>query len=134
MQRLLIYIKLSFFQLYPIHMKKILLSISLLLFVSFSLRAQVSKPPVYKGCEESALNDLEACFNDKLKADILDEFKVPSIVEEAGYKGRINIVFVVTKEGKFEVLYVNAMYPELETEVRATITFTLKATSFRTIR
>ena len=117
MQRLLSCIELSFSQLYLIYMKKILLSISLLLCVSFSLSAQVSKPPVYRGCEETSLNDLEACFNDKLKADILKEFKVPSIVQEAGYKGRIKIVFVVTKDGKFEVLYVNAMYPELEAEV-----------------
>lgn len=99
-------------------MKKILASLSVLLFVSFTLKAQVTKPPVYKGCEESQLSALNSCFNEKLKADVLKEFKVPSIAVNEGYKGVINVVFLVTKEGQFEVLYVNAMYPELEAEVQ----------------
>jgi len=99
-------------------MKKILISLCLLLFVSFSLKAQVSKPPVYKGCEDSQLNELDLCFNDKLKADVLKEFKVPAIAINEGYKGTINVVFLVTKEGQFEVLYVKSMYPELEEEVK----------------
>ena len=106
---------------YRIPMKKILISLCLLLFVSFSLKAQVSKPPVYKGCEDSQLNELNICFNDKLKADVLKEFKVPTIVVNEGYKGTINVVFLVTKEGHFEVLYVNSMYPELEEEVKRVI-------------
>ena len=98
-------------------MKKILVSLSLLLFVCFSLKAQVSKPPVYKGCEDTEFSELNACFNDKLKADVLKEFKVPEVAVNEGYKGTVKVVFLVTKEGKFEVLYVNAMYPELEEEV-----------------
>jgi len=99
-------------------MKKILISLCLLLVVSFSLKAQVSKPPVYEGCEESQLDELNNCFNDKLKADVLKEFRVPAIAVNEGYKGTIKVVFLVTKEGKFEVLYVNSMYPELEDEVK----------------
>jgi hypothetical protein len=99
-------------------MKKILIPLCLLLFVSFSLKAQVSKPPVYKGCENSQLNELNNCFNDKLKADVLKEFKVPAIAVNEGYRGTVKVVFLVTKEGQFEVLYVNAMYPELEDEVK----------------
>ncbi|MGB5322329.1 energy transducer TonB, partial [Lutimonas sp.] len=99
-------------------MKKILISFCLLFFVSFSLKAQVSKPPVYVGCEDSQLDELSNCFNDKLKADVLKEFKVPAIAINEGYRGTVKVVFLVTKEGKFEVLYVNSMYPELEDEVK----------------
>ena len=99
-------------------MKKILLSISIFLVVSLVATAQVSKPPVYSGCENVALEDLNNCFNIKLKAAILDEFKVPAIVENENYKGKINVVFIVSKEGVFEILYVKSMYPELEDEVK----------------
>ena len=99
-------------------MKKILLSFSIFLVVGFMATAQVSKPPVYSGCEDVALEDLNNCFNSKVKAAILDEFKVPAIVENESYKGKINVVFIVSKEGVFEILYVKSMYPELEDEVK----------------
>ena len=99
-------------------MKKILLSISIFLVVSLVATAQVSKPPVYSGCENVALEELNNCFNSKLKAAILNEFKVPAIVEKESYKGKINVVFIVSKEGVFEILYVKSMYPELEEEVK----------------
>jgi len=99
-------------------MKKIFISLCLVLFVSLSIKAQISKPPVYKGCEESQLDELNNCFNDNLKADVLKEFKVPEIAVNEGYKGTIKVVFLVTKKGEFEVLYVNSMYPELEEEVK----------------
>ena len=88
-----------------------------MILLSISLKAQESKPPVYPGCEDVVLNDLMGCFNNKLKAAVIEEFKVPDIAENENYKGTIKIVFVVTKEGEFEILYVNAMYQELEDEV-----------------
>jgi hypothetical protein len=99
-------------------MKKILLTLSIFFAVGYVATAQVSKPPVYIGCENEILENLEGCFNDKLKSAVLEEFQVPAIVERENYKGRINVVFVVSKEGKFEILYVNSMYPELEDEVK----------------
>lgn len=99
-------------------MKNTLLSLSLIFIISYSLKAQLTKPPVYKGCEDVALDELDDCFNDKLKADVADRFKVPAIVEQKGFKGRIKVIFVVTKEGHLEVLYVNSIYPELEDEVK----------------
>lgn len=99
-------------------MKKILLSLSFLFLISISVNAQLSIPPVYKGCEDITQVNLGGCFSRQVKADVLAEFKVPDIVEEKGYRGRINVVFVVTKEGEFEVLYVNSVYPELEAEVK----------------
>ena len=96
-------------------MKHILLFF--LIFLSISLKAQESKPPVYPGCEDLVINEIMGCFNDQLKAAVIEEFKVPAIAEKEDYKGTIKIVFTVTKEGQFEILYVNAMYQELEDEV-----------------
>ena len=97
--------------------KKLLLSILFLTYISTAL-AQIEKPPVYPGCEEESLQGINACFNYSLKKDLLEEFKVPAVVERENYRGKVKVVFLVSREGKLEVLYVNAMYPELEQEVR----------------
>lgn len=97
--------------------KKLLLSILFLTFISAAF-AQIEKPPVYPGCEEESLQGINACFNYSLKKDLLEEFKVPAVVDRENYRGKVKVVFLVSREGKLEVLYVNAMYPELEQEVR----------------
>ena len=98
-------------------MNKIILPITFFL-IFLTASAQIEKPPVYKGCENEDLHNLEICFNNNLKSDILKEFQIPEIVNKENYKGQIKVVFNVTKEGKFDVLYVKAMYPELEEEVK----------------
>lgn len=85
---------------------------------AFNMTAQIEKPPVYIGCEELTINEMNACFNQKLKAAITESFQLPQVVQDEDYKGTVSIVFIVDKSGNFDVLYVNAMYPELETEVR----------------
>ena len=99
-------------------MLKNLLISSLALMLFSSVYAQVEKPPVYPGCESESLQNISSCFNYSLKKDLLEEFEVPAVVERENYRGKIKVVFLVTREGKFEVLYVNSMYPELEQEVR----------------
>ena len=98
-------------------MKKILLLLPIF-FIFFNAFAQLERPPVYKGCENENIQDLEKCFNTNLESDILDEFIVPNIVNKENFKGQIKVVFIVSKKGEFDVLYVNAMYPELEKEAK----------------
>ncbi len=100
-----------------IFMQKILILLSFL-FVFLSAIAQIEKPPVYKYCDTVDLKNLEICFSNNLKKDIIKEFKVPENVVRENYKGQLKTVFVVNKTGEFEVLYVNAMYPELEEEIK----------------
>ena len=87
-------------------------------FVFFNTFSQIEKPPVYKGCENESIQNLESCFNTKLESTILKDFIVPEIAIQENYKGKVKVVFLVTKNGKFEILYVNAMYPELEEETK----------------
>ncbi|VAW17460.1 hypothetical protein MNBD_BACTEROID05-266, partial [hydrothermal vent metagenome] len=98
-------------------MKKIFILIPFFL-IFLSVSAQIEKPPVYKDCDTVYLKKLEICFNNHLKQDILDEFKVPEIAILENYRGQVKTVFVVNKQGGFEVLFVNAMYPELEEEIK----------------
>ena len=80
--------------------KHILLCI---LFFSMFLTSwsQVEKPPVYPGCEEESLQNINSCFNYELKKDLLEEFRVPDIVAEEDYRGKIKILFLVTREGVY---------------------------------
>jgi len=97
-------------------MKKLLLTLLLLNFVfTFS---QNEKSPVFIGCENETLVNIESCFFSKVKNTVENEFKVPQIVKNDDYKGVLRVVFNVTKSGEFKVLYVNSIYPELENEAR----------------
>lgn len=93
-----------------------------LLFFSLSLSAQVSgiqyeKYPVFPSCEGVNAEGMKQCFNQTLQQFIYDNFEVPNVVSEKNYKGNVNVLFEVTKEGKFKVLYVDGMYEDLKKEV-----------------
>jgi len=98
-------------------MKKLLLLIFTLCAVHVTF-SQEDTYPMYKGCENKQDVTLENCFNEKLTADILAAFNVPQELISNNYKGTVNVIFLVTKEGNFDVLYVRTAYKELEDEAR----------------
>ena len=75
------------------------------------------KYPVFSECANNELDDLETCFNNTLQQFIFSNFKSPEIVFSENFKGSIKVFFEVGKEGKFKVLYVDAIYNELKEEV-----------------
>jgi len=86
--------------------------ITLLILVSKISIAQEDIYPVYKGCDSTNEITLESCFNQQLTKDVLANFRIPEKVNTDNYKGIINVVFLVNKEGDFEVLYVRSSYQE----------------------
>lgn len=78
--------------------------------------AQYEKYPVFKECETAELAALENCFTTTLQQFIFENFQVPEKVFAQNYKGNVNVLFEVTKEGKFKVLYTDAIYDELKIE------------------
>ncbi len=97
----------------------------LLCFLSLTLglsaqipNTQYSKYPIFPSCEEANVDTMDQCFTTTLHQFIFDNFEVPQVVSEKNYKGSVNVLFEVTKEGKFKVLYVDGMYEELKTEVK----------------
>lgn len=73
------------------------------------------KPPVFPNCETSDITELKACFNTELAKLIFENFKVPQKVNDENYSGDVVVLFEVTNEGDFLVLYVDAVYDELKT-------------------
>ncbi|MEM9680799.1 MAG: gliding motility protein RemB, partial [Bacteroidota bacterium] len=94
----------------------------LFLLLGFFCEAQDSnpyeKPPVFSECSSKPIDSLNACFNFALNTFIFQNFKVPDIVNEESYRGDVQILFEVDTEGKFQVLYIDAIYNELKDEVK----------------
>ena len=93
-----------------------------IVFTCFSLWSQntetYDKSPVFAGCENEAIDNLKACFNNKINQHIYTNFKVPQIVSDDKYTGDIKVLFEVDKEGAISVLYVDTVYDELKTEAK----------------
>ena len=97
-------------------MKKYTTSILLIIFSLF-VNAQEQKYPVFEGCETVENELLKECFNANVSKAVISEIKLPDSVKADNFKGLINVVFTVDKEGEFEVLYVNTPYEELKEEI-----------------
>ncbi|MBC3846132.1 gliding motility protein RemB [Winogradskyella echinorum] len=99
-------------------MKRILLfailSMSLLGFTQTPITYE--KPPVFNECESEAIEQLKSCFNFTLNNFIYKNFDVPEIVNKESYRGDIQILFEINKEGEFKLIYVDAIYEELKVE------------------
>lgn len=80
--------------------------------------ANYEKYPVFDECVQVDVNALESCFKATLQSFIFKNFEVPEKVVQENYKGNVNVLFEVTKEGRFKVLYVDGIYEELKDEAR----------------
>ncbi|KAA5827791.1 gliding motility protein RemB [Algibacter amylolyticus] len=93
-----------------------------LLLVQYNFYAQdafsVEKPPVFPNCEEVAISDLQSCFNTQVYNEIHNNFKVPTNLTEAGFKGEVVVVFEVDTTGQFKIVYTDAIYSELKDEAK----------------
>ncbi len=99
-------------------MKKLLLLF--LIFFSLNALAQdvdYEKPPVFPECDSQDIEALSNCFKSELSQFIFEKFKTPQIVLDENYIGNVFVLFEVTTEGNFKVVYIDATYTELKTEI-----------------
>ncbi|PNW26499.1 gliding motility protein RemB [Formosa algae] len=76
------------------------------------------KPPVFKDCEASTLDNLQSCFDETVYNFVYHAFQMPEEVVQDQYKGELVVLFEVDKSGAFKVLYTDAMYQSLQDEAR----------------
>lgn len=91
-----------------------------LIFFSLNVLAQdvdYEKSPVFPKCESQDIEALSNCFKSELAYFIHEKFKTPQIVIDENYKGNIFVLFEVTNQGSFKVLYTDATYTELKIEI-----------------
>lgn len=108
---------------YTYHMRKyVTLFVSLL--VMASLQAQINTPsdfekyPMFPGCETTPIAAIPNCFNTKFIQFFIENFEVPSRVNEEQYQGQMVILFEVTSKGECKLLNTEAVYPELKEEAQ----------------
>ena len=104
-------------------MKKILPSLVLAVCLVAGVFAQENtnpfqKYPVFPECANVQIDTLAVCFNNTMRAFILDNFEEPAVVAEESYQGQVDLFFEVNKEGQFKLLYTEAVYDELKEEAR----------------
>lgn len=96
-------------------MKKLLF---IIFFLPSILLAQSEKYPVFDACKGETIEAIKTCFYNTTKKHFFAEFKTPPIVENEDYKGTANVLFIVTAEGDFKIIYINTPYQELKEEVK----------------
>ena len=100
-------------------MKRLILLIAFISYINaFSQDNDYQKPPVFEECKSENIADLKECFNATLYKFINSNYSIPEIAKNEDYKGLVVVLFEVDKTGKFNMLYVDAVYDELKEEAK----------------
>jgi protein TonB len=76
--------------------------------------AVIEDVPVFPGCENE--KDKRACFNEMMQKHISKNFRYPEIAQEMGVQGRVNIMFVIQKDGSIGNVRMRGPDKNLEAE------------------
>ncbi len=76
--------------------------------------AVIENVPVFPGCENES--DKRACFNSMMQKHISKNFRYPEIAQEMGVQGRVNIMFVIQKDGSIGNVRMRGPDKNLEAE------------------
>jgi len=84
--------------------------------ISFMLIEDV---PVFPGCEDE--KDKRACFQKMMNKHIVKNFHYPEVAQEMGIQGRVNIMFVIQKDGSIGNIKLRGPDKTLEAEAKRII-------------
>jgi len=76
--------------------------------------AVIEDVPVFPGCEGA--KDKKACFQEKMQAHIVKNFRYPEIAQEMGIQGRVSVMFVIQKDGSIGDIRMRGPDKNLEAE------------------
>lgn len=76
--------------------------------------AVIEDVPVFPGCEGA--NDKKACFQEQMQKHIRKHFRYPEIAQEMGVQGRVNVMFVIQKDGSIGGIRMRGPDKNLEAE------------------
>tara|TARA_R110002049_G_scaffold234671_3_gene407943 strand:+ start:1000 stop:2205 length:1206 start_codon:yes stop_codon:yes gene_type:complete len=86
----------------------------------------VENPPVFPGCENA--EDVRACFNEQMNKHIRKNFRYPEIAQQEGVQGKVNIRFVIQKDGSIGQVQMRGPDKNLEKEAARIISLLPKMT------
>ncbi|SHI89364.1 protein involved in gliding motility RemB [Mesonia phycicola] len=73
--------------------------------------------PVFAACENVEYALQEDCFYTHVKSHVVSNLLLPEVVKQDDYRGKMTVLFEVTPEGDFKIIYIDTSYKELITEV-----------------
>jgi len=76
--------------------------------------AVIEDVPVFPGCERAS--NKKQCFQEKMQAHIRKNFRYPEIAQEMGVQGRVNVMFVIQKDGSIGDIRMRGPDKNLEAE------------------
>lgn len=76
---------------------------------------EVERFPVFTTCQNLEPKEVEMCFYNQVQDFVFTNFKVP---QNDSFKGNIKVLFEVTAEGQFKVLYVDAVSESYSNEAK----------------
>lgn len=76
--------------------------------------AVIEDVPIFPGCEGAS--DKKACFQEQMQKHIRKHFRYPEIAQEMGVQGRVNIMFVIQRDGSIGGIRMRGPDKNLEAE------------------
>ncbi|MGB0790361.1 MAG: energy transducer TonB [Flavobacteriaceae bacterium] len=76
--------------------------------------AVIEDVPVFPGCEGAS--DKKACFQQQMQKHIRKHFRYPEIAQEMGVQGRVNVMFVIQRDGSIGGVRMRGPDKNLEAE------------------
>ncbi|MCL6267309.1 energy transducer TonB [Flagellimonas myxillae] len=76
--------------------------------------AVIEDVPVFPGCEKAS--NKKQCFQDMMQKHIRKNFRYPEIAQEMGVQGRVNVIFVIQKDGSIGNIRMRGPDKNLEKE------------------
>ncbi len=76
--------------------------------------AVIEEVPIFPGCEGA--RSKKACFQEMIQKHIRKNFRYPEIAQEMGIQGRVNILFVIQKDGSIGGIRMRGPDKSLEAE------------------
>ncbi|MDC6367273.1 MULTISPECIES: energy transducer TonB [Flavobacteriaceae] len=76
--------------------------------------AVIEDVPVFPGCEKAG--NKKQCFQEMMQKHIRKNFRYPEIAQEMGVQGRVNVIFVIQKDGSIGNIRMRGPDKNLEAE------------------
>jgi hypothetical protein len=90
----------------------------LILLFSSTFYAQEERYPIFDACKDSDILSLKKCFYSSTRKHFVAAFKKLSTGENKVFKGTANIIFAVTSQGEFKLVYVETTHKELREVIK----------------
>ncbi|WP_422083664.1 energy transducer TonB [Ulvibacterium sp.] len=79
--------------------------------------------PRYPGCPEMENLQTPKCFNERIQAHVRNHFTYPQKAYNSGIQGRVDIMFIINKNGIIENVRTKGPHKLLEQEARRIVSF-----------